>query len=413
MFDDRLIRFGIAVVLLLEVVVFAEPAPVDALIVLLFCGALLLGKLNFHQIRPFSLMTLTGFAAANLLSLFHAYDSERALLYLLVTFYLILSWLLFVGLLGHYGSAMAETMVRVYCIAGFISACLGILGYFHLVPFSDLLLLNGRARGLFKDCNVYGPYFVPMALIGFNGLTGSAESWLGRARALVLFSASCLALLLCFSRAAWINCGVALLIYLVGQLIFLSSPRQRRIRLFTSGALLAAGAGILVLVLAVPSVSDMLTQRVTASGLKDYDRVRFRTQELALEQAIERPLGIGPGQVETEFIVSTHSMYLRVLSENGVFAVLMFLAFIGATAYRALKVCRLAVDPKSRELSLIVFACIVGHLINSFVVDTVHWRHIWFLYALPWAPYRLRSTMPSAFRRKLPIRPLSVHAYGA
>jgi len=45
---------------------------------------------------------------------------------------------------------------------------------------------------------------------------------------------------------------------------------------------------------------------------------------------------------------------------------------------------RHAADPWIREVNLAVFACICGHLVNSFVIDTVHWRHIWFIYGLPW-----------------------------
>jgi hypothetical protein len=62
-----------------------------------------------------------------------------------------------------------------------------------------------------------------------------------------------------------------------------------------------------------------------------------------------------------------------------------------STAVRSVRLIEQAEDPWYREVNLVVFACIAGHLVNSFVIDTVHWRHIWFIYAIPWAPARLRN----------------------
>ena len=403
---DGLVRGLVVFALLLEIVVFIEPAPVDAVIVLLLGGALILGKLSFREIKLASVISLAVFGAANLISMFEAYDPQRAFIYLLVTFYLISSWVFFVGLMGRYGVAFAGTMMNAYCLAGLFSALFGILGYFHLVPFYDLLLLNGRARGLYKDCNVYGPYFVPMVLIGFTRLTSSTTSGRQTVVAAGLFGFATFALLLSFSRAAWINCGIALAVFLVGQVLFLSSASERRRLLAVSGLLLTAVAFVMALIVAVPAVNDMFAQRVTPSGLKDYDRVRFQTQELALDTAFERPLGLGPGQVEGTFIISTHSMYLRVLSENGPIALLAFIAFIATTVARAFSIMRSADNRGVRELNLIVLSCILGHLVNSLVVDTVHWRHIWFLYALPWAPYTLRTTPGWRVRQPVSFSPI-------
>jgi hypothetical protein len=84
-------------------------------------------------------------------------------------------------------------------------------------------------------------------------------------------------------------------------------------------------------------------------------------------------------------------MYIRILSENGVVALLALLVFIGSTAVRSVSIIQRAEDPWFRQVNLVALACIAGHLVNSFVIDTVHWRHIWFIYAIPWAPVRLRE----------------------
>jgi hypothetical protein len=63
---------------------------------------------------------------------------------------------------------------------------------------------------------------------------------------------------------------------------------------------------------------------------------------------------------------------------------------MGFTLKRCWTLLRRAADPWMRELGLVVFACIWGHIANSFVIDTVHWRNIWFIYALPCATVPLQ-----------------------
>ena len=167
-----------------------------------------------------------------------------------------------------------------------------------------------------------------------------------------------------------------------------------------------AGGVASVVLMNTAAVKDMMAVRVTQNGLQKYDRIRFATQLLSLDVAEERPLGIGPGQAELVFGYATHSMYLRILSENGVIALLALLGFIGATIGRSWTVMQDTRNPWIRELNVVILACIAGHLVNSVVIDTVHWRHIWFIYALPWANVRL----PSSVLRRRVMQPAPILA---
>jgi O-antigen ligase len=386
---DRLLQRLAVAVMLLEVVVFIEPAPVDGLIMVGLVAGFLSGKLNFTEVGSAPLCFLSIFGLANLISLYDAFDPIRAIAYVAITLYLIGSWLFFTGLIGRYGKRLVIILIDSYCFAGVLSALLGAGGYFHVLPFEQQLLLNGRARGLFKDCNVYGPFFVPMALfavmrISRPGATVRSKLW----QAVVISSAG-LGMLLSFSRACWANCGVALIVFLAGQAL-IRPPRERNRWLIRATGLALAAALAMALLLNVPVVHKMLVVRANSNHLQDYDRVRFATQAIALESAQERPLGIGPGQSEAVFSYATHSVYLRILSENGVLALLAIIAFIVTTMARCVTMIRRAADPWVRDLNLAILACIAGHLVNSFVIDTVHWRSIWFIYALPWVAARLR-----------------------
>lgn len=400
---DKLLFFLLGLALLLEVAVVVEPAPVDAVLILCLGFALLTGRLSFAAIRLAPLLSLTAFALANLISMFDPQDPVRAVWYVLVTLYLMASWVLFVGLFGNYGEPLLTAMVHVYCVAGVISALLGAGGYFQLLPHSDQLMMAGRAKGLFKDCNVYGPYLVPVALIGLSRLTAPGLKLPVRVTAAAYIATASLAMLLCFSRACWLNFGTALVIFVAGRLLFASrsggAKSQRGIFIA-----LAACAVAVVAVLNVPAVSQMLSIRVSSNGLQYYDRVRFATQQLAIDTAIANPAGVGPGQAEVLFNYATHSMYLRILCENGAPGLLALLCFLFSTLLRAWRAFRLSSDEWLRDLNLIVAACIVGHLVNSFVIDTVHWRHIWFVYALPWLPIHKARGMELLRRSSIGLR---------
>jgi len=119
---------------------------------------------------------------------------------------------------------------------------------------------------------------------------------------------------------------------------------------------------------------------------------------MAWQAAQDRPLGIGPGQSEETFRLGTHSSYMRVLTENGFLGFASFAAFLLICLGRSFKMAAITDDDYWKKIFLVACACIAGHIVNSGVVDTVHWRHLWFLLALPWFdPYRDRSRFLSSW----------------
>jgi hypothetical protein len=91
-------------------------------------------------------------------------------------------------------------------------------------------------------------------------------------------------------------------------------------------------------------------------------------------------LGVGPGGWPT-----AHSLYAKTLAEHGVLGVSALALLIGALvvplAQRALR------EPAANTVlpAALLLALIVGQLGNSFVIDTIHWRHFWMLLGLAWA----------------------------
>ena len=82
-----------------------------------------------------------------------------------------------------------------------VAAVAGIVGYFDLLPGArELMTRYGRATGLFKDPNVFGPFLVPALLYALSRL------FAGSIRRMPLMLAALpslgLAILLSFSRGA-------------------------------------------------------------------------------------------------------------------------------------------------------------------------------------------------------------------
>ena len=366
-------------------VVLIEPAPVDvALMALLVCG-LFLGAFRFTQSQGVPFILFGCIAIANLVSLAEAIDLPRGILYCATTMYLMLSWVFYAGFVSRYGNQAVQSIWNGYVIAGLVSAIPAILAYFRVIPFQQTLLLFGRPKGFFKDPNVYGPYLVPMVLYSLAKLEKTA----GRRRALwtAICFISLIGLVLSFSRACWINMVVAAAVYFaVTRLVLPRSAKScssgPRIAL-----VLCVAVSALAVFLSIPQVRQMITIRLGSNGLQAYDDDRFSTQTKALETAVEQPLGIGPGQAEVAFDYSTHSTYLRLLSENGPLALLAFAALLSLTLIRSLHLARAHKSNSWRILMAITCAALAGYVVNSFVIDTVHWRHIWLFLALPWASH--------------------------
>lgn len=364
-------------------IVFVEPAPVDALLLALLAIGLCIGVVRLTRLPMLPVVLLAGFALANLISMAGADDSTRAIFYAFVTLYMLGAWLLFVGVIDHYGYSAIKSALFGYAIAVELAVIPALASYFHVIGFQSIFLLFGRPRGTFKDPNVFGPFSV---ILGVMAVTGCLPIR-SRAARLILGVVASLGVVFSYSRAAWINYAVSLILFVAfDQLLPCRTATGRT----TSLKQIVGFTGVVVLAIAfvtqIPVVKTMLAVRLGQGGMQNYDEIRFQTQAMAVRAAIDHPFGIGPGQSEETFTYATHSSYVRVLGENGLFGLFCFVGFLIATLIKAVMQAGTASSPQWRNLYLASAACIGGLLINSAVVDTVHWRHLWFLLALPWAP---------------------------
>jgi hypothetical protein len=144
-------------------------------------------------------------------------------------------------------------------------------------------------------------------------------------------------------------------------------------------------------------LGDFFSQRIT---LQQYDDKRFGTQLEALSRLDEFPLGVGPGYAAPVLGQNTHNVYVNVLFEYGVLGGISFYLFVLTTIWIALSGV-LRRGPYSM-LYATFLAILTGVLVNSMVIDTLHWRHLFLFLALPIGLARYERAQSALARRARP-----------
>ena len=370
------VRFDAAVVLgfALLGVVLVEPAPVDLVLLVLVAVAVVTGR--FHaRVPPVVLGALGVLLALNFMSAVAVVDPGRAALFLATTAYLVLFAL---WLSGYVESLERARLVAIgYLLAAVSSTTLGMLALFVALPGRDLLVGNGRVQAFFQDPNVFGPFLVPITLILVEDLLAPRLFALRRFVQASLVLLLVLGVVFSFSRGAWVNLTAGVAVALL--VLALRRGGGRRAMLVVLLALVLAGS--VMAILAVSGSESFLLER---ARIQSYDASRFSAQVVGIESAERYPLGVGPGQFEEYAPLSAHSTYVRVLGEQGLPGLLALSVLFTSTL-----IAGIANAGAGRETYGIGSAALLGAwcgiLVNSVVVDTLHWRHVWIVAALIWA----------------------------
>lgn len=361
-------------------VVLIEPAPADLVFFVVIAVALVTGGLRSRRVPGAAVGIIGAFLALNLVSAVEVVDYERALTFFATTAY---GAVLALWLAGWVTNRMrAKVAAGGYVVAAVVSASLGLLAFFLPLPGRELMVVEDRVQALFKDPNVFGPFLVPAVLILVEETLAPRLFGFRRLVKGLLLVLLVLGLIFSGSRGAWGSLAVGL-----GTLLVVMALRRGGGRKVVLALVLALLAGVLVAgAVSLSGSSDFLSER---ARVQDYDADRFGAQVAGLEPAQRYPFGIGPGQFELVAPISAHSTYVRVFAEQGLPGILAFLAFLVFTLGAAV-----ANAVAGRDTYGIGSAALLGAwcglLVNSIVIDTLHWRHLWVVAALIWAGWMRR-----------------------
>ena len=356
-------------------VVVVEPAPADGVYVVLMAIALVSRRFRLSAVPLPVIVTLGMLAAFNLLSAVQVADPEAAASFFVVTLFVAAVGLWLPSYVVTHGRA--RLILRAYLVAAVTSAALGMLGLFAPVPAADVLAEGGRARALFQDPNVFGPFLIPALLIVVEEIV-QPRLLSARLMTKVLVAAIlALGVFFSYSRGAWLNLAVAMLVMGAS----LSMRRGGARRALALVAVAAVAAAVVVGSEAVTGSGDFLAERAKPQA---YDQERFSGQRAGVESAWQYPFGAGPGQFESIAQISAHSTYARVLGEQGFPGLATLLALFAFTLGAAARNATLGRGTYGIGSSALLGAW-CGLLANSLVIDTLHWRHLWIVAALVWA----------------------------
>jgi O-antigen ligase len=361
-------------------VVFIEPAPFDILLLALLPVLFGSGLRVPREIWAPALL-LGIFTASNFLAALTAPYPVEAFRSLGIRTYMVAIWLVFLCLIASEPRQIIRHLWAGYLLAAVGATLFGIAEYFGYVQ-SVEWEPGQRARGPFKDPNVFGPFLVPATLHCLAQLKNR-----GPLRApldLSLFLLFSFGVLLSFSRGAWINYALSLALFVTVSFALSASPRQRISWFLTSAGLLVAALAVVLLALSSETVRTRFEQRAVISQNYDLKETgRFPVQIMSLKRIGVSPLGIGPGRAEFEFPQGPHNIYLQIPLEGGWLAGLSWFLFAILTIHQAARLLRWQSD--LRDDLLVAFCALIGILVQSTFISSTHWRHMWLLFAMVWA----------------------------
>jgi O-antigen ligase len=361
-------------------VVYFEPAPTDLVFFVVVAVALVTGRFQVRRV-PAPVIGIIGvFLALNLLSAVEVVDVPRALTYFATTLYVAVLGVWVTGWLTN--RRRARIAVGGYLVAAVAAAALGLLALFLPVPGRDLIVAEDRVVALFKDPNVFGPFVIPTALILVEEILSPRLFRLRRVLKGLVLLVLALGVLFSYSRGAWANLAVGLAMVLL--VLALRRGGGRKVMLAFS-LVLVAGA-LVVGTVAVSGSADFVAER---AHIQSYDSDRFGAWVAGLEPAQRYPFGVGPGQFESIASISAHSTYVRAVAEQGLPGLIAISALMTFTLGAALGNAVAGRDTYGVGSAALLGAW-CGLLVNSFVIDTLHWRHLWIVAALIWAGWARR-----------------------
>ncbi|MEQ1651431.1 MAG: O-antigen ligase family protein [Hyphomicrobium sp.] len=364
-------------------IVFSEPAIADALmavviIVVPVLGTLRFGKMALVNFAMWALLVALGLAAAGMSVTF-----DTAVKHQLVTLFLAGGAFILAGYIAD--DPMPRIMMIFWC---YVAACLvatvaALAGYFGVAPSAyDLFTNYGRARGTFKDPNVYGAALGPA--ITFAVWIMLREPAKRAAVAAFVLLPLVIGLLVSFSRGAWIS--AILSVAILGALTLLTSRRKtdfQRMGVVGIAGVMAAAIAVFA-VLQVEQVRSLFSER--ASLDQSYDvgpEGRFGGQEKARNLILQNPFGIGTHSFRDKYHhEEPHNVYLTQFLNAGWLGGMLYAISVLTTVVVGLRAARY--NGALQGGFVVAGAAFAGVAFEGFVIDSDHWRHFFILMACVW-----------------------------
>lgn len=388
--DRRLVGLlstaAVALAILLSGFVVEEPAPYELYMAGLI-GVWVLFGLRISRTVMVPLILLITFNIGGLIATTQMADLNEAPLYMAVSLFLAFTAVFYAAVLET-KPGLYDVIFRAWVVAAVGTATLGVIGYFGLLPGTEIFTKYGRAAGAFQDPNVFGPFLtLPGVYLLHRMLTTRPVMMPVYALPLLFVVAG---IFLSFSRGAWGLFGVSAVL-LVLALFIQSRSTLFRLRLIVMTILAVTLMIVSILaIMQIPGVADLFAKR--AMLVQDYDGARlgrFARYGIGFWMATEKPFGIGPLAFGHIFGEDTHNIWLKSLMDYGWLGFGSWLTLVVATAACGFRI--LFRDRPWQPYLLCAYVVFLGHVGLGSVIDTDHWRHLYLLFGLVWGGIALEA----------------------
>jgi len=361
-------------------VALIEPSPYEISFLLVLLVFAVTGIRFSQKLLPLALLLLA-FNLGGTFSLIPWMGDPDAVRFMAVSLYLMITAVVLAAIMAEDALARLETLRKGYLFATWCAGIAAILGYFDIAGLGDIFTLYGRASGTFKDPNVLGPFLVlPIAFAIQHILIGRC----GLMRGLLSISVPLVALFLTFSRGAWGNLAVSVLLVVV--LSFLVAPdasRRARIVALTLATLMLM---IVALMIALSFEDIRAVFEVRASLDQSYDQGvtgRFGSQLRSIPLLLDEPNGFGPLRFRWLFQQQDpHNVYINAFASYGWLGGFAWLALMAATSYVGWRLVFQRAPTQHHAIAL--WSVLFVTILQGVQIDTDHWRHFYLMLGLVW-----------------------------
>jgi hypothetical protein len=360
--------------------VMVEPSPYEFMMVPALLAFMAAG-LRVHKAHIALLVLLILFNIGGAVALLQVLGQERTIIYVVVSVFMAVNAIFYAACLSDHTLERFAYLKAGYVLAAVASSLMAIIGYFDVAGLADAFTIYGRAKGSFKDPNVFGPFLILPALLLLQDVLLSRS--LRKAWVLAPLGIILIGLFLTFSRGAWAHlvASSALMIFF----LMATSPSQAlRARILLLSAVAAISCVVaLSALLAVPAVGELFETRAKLG--QDYDLEeggRFSNQAESIPLLLETPAGLGPHAFGTRFHGDPHNVYINAFATYGWLGGLSYITLIVITWIAGLRQL-FKPSPFQRPFSATMAAFLVMTTLG-FIIDTDHWRHFFLLLGVNW-----------------------------
>jgi hypothetical protein len=361
-------------------IAFVEPSPYD-FVSFIAIPIWIIGGFKMHRVQVPILILWCIFEIAGFAALLPHWDDPDARLYQFQSFYLFCTVVCFTLFFGERTTERAEICLKAFTLGAVVSAFVSILSYFDIAGLGgQLITVEGRVSGTFKDPNVFGSYLMLGAAYTLQDLL------IGKGKRLIVsaavFAILFIGIFISYSRGSWGATTFSLAFMTIATYVTNDSRPLRRRIVIMSAILLCFVALALLAMLSNDDVREFFLAR---AGEHDYDvgaTGRFGNQFRSIPMLLDLPNGFGPLRFRVFFDLDPHNSYIGGFANGGWIGGFCWIFIVLSTCYVGFRL--ISFPSPYRRLAQVVWPVLFAFLLQGFQIDIDHWRHVFLFFGLIW-----------------------------